>query len=154
MMTTPYSVSSNKDGIDDSSSMHRSDRWESQKNLVERIAKITTRILPEDYGVALQFINQDVPNSLKLRLNDIENILKSASWAPGGNTEIGTNLRSKILQPMVYDKLDSVPRSLDRPLLISILTDGGPEPESQNMLENVIVECSERLTAAKYPRES
>jgi len=139
---------------DDSGSMKRDDRWESQKNLVERIARITTRVLPQGEGVALRFINQEVSNSSNLRLDDIENTLKPMSWDPRGNTEIGTNLRSKILKPLVYDKLDSAPKSLERPLLISILTDGGPEPEPEAMLRNAIVECSQKLNAAKYPRES
>jgi len=151
---TPCSFYSDKDGIDDSGSMHREDRWESQKNLVERIARITTRVLPPKEGVALRFINQEVPNSSNLRLGDIENILKPMKWDPNGNTDIGTHLRSKILKPLVYDKLGSVPKSLERPLLISILTDGGPQPESKSMLKNVIVECSQMLNAAKYPRES
>ncbi|KAH0847464.1 ankyrin repeat protein [Fonsecaea pedrosoi] len=139
---------------DDSGSMRREDRWDSQTNLVERIAKVTTRVLPEGEGVALRFINQDVPNSSNLSLEDVANILGPMKWSNSGNTDIGTNLRSKILQPLVYDKLDSVPRRLERPLLISILTDGGPEPEPEPTLKNAIVECSQRLDAANYPRES
>jgi len=152
--TTPRSFYSDNDGIDDSSSMKLEGRWESQKNLVARIAKITTRVLAQGEGVALCFINQGVPNSSNLRLGDIENILKPMEWDHNGNTNIGTNLKSKILKPLVYDKLDSVPKSLERPLLISILTDGGPEPELEATLKNVIVECSQKLNAAKYPRES
>ncbi|OCL03442.1 hypothetical protein AOQ84DRAFT_400664 [Glonium stellatum] len=126
---------------DDGSSMKREDRWESQKNLVSE-------------GVALRFINQEVPESSNLRLGDIENTLKPMKWDPKDNTEIGANLRSKILKPLVYDKVDSVPKSLERPLLVSILTDGGPDPEPGAMLKNAIVECSQELNAAKYLQES
>lgn len=153
-MTTSCSFDSDKDGIDDSASMRREDRWESQKILVERITKITTRVLPEGEGVALRFINREVPNSSNLRLGDIENIFKSMKWGPRGNTEIGTNLRSKILKPLVYDKLDSASKNLERPLLISILTDGAPAVEPEAMLKNAILECSQKLNDAQYPRES
>ncbi|KAF2795715.1 hypothetical protein K505DRAFT_239289 [Melanomma pulvis-pyrius CBS 109.77] len=137
---------------DDSSSMRREHRWDTQKSIVERITRITTRVLPIDEGVLLRFINQDAPKPLKLPLRYVESIFDNC--LPAGSTQIGTNLRSKVLQPLIYDKLDSIPKSLERPLLISILTDGEPDHESPDTLENAIMECSRRLDAAKYPRES
>jgi hypothetical protein len=132
--------------------MKREDRWESQKTLAERIAKITTQVLHQNEGVALHFINQDLPKSSNLSLEEMAEIFKSMKWDPKGNTDIGTNLRSKILQPLVYDKLES--QTLERPLLIFIFTDGGPEPEPVPTLVNVIVECKQKLNAAGYPTES
>ncbi|POG62503.1 uncharacterized protein OCT59_014427 [Rhizophagus irregularis] len=137
---------------DDSSSMKRDGRWDSQKRLVDRIAKITTRILPEGQGVALRFINQDVDNNSNLTLAEIRNILEPMSYMPGGNTEIGTYLRSKILEPLVYSKLES--KSLERPLLISVITDGMPEGEKSSEFVDAILECGNKLEGAKYPRES
>ncbi|KAJ5114385.1 hypothetical protein NUU61_000144 [Penicillium alfredii] len=134
---SPASSDSDQDGIDDSSSMKREGRWDSQKNLVERIARITTR---------------EVSNSTSLRLSGIGNILEGITW--GGDTEIGTYLKSKILKPLVYDKLDLGPKGLARPLLISIITDGGPEPEPYNTLRDTIMECRQKLDAAKYPQDS
>lgn len=148
------SICSDKNDVDDSSSMKRENRWESQTNLVERIAKITTRVLPSGEGVALRFINQEVSSSSNLGLTDIKAILMPLKWDPKGNTEIGTNLRSKILKPLVYDKLDTASETLERPILISILTDGGPEPEPEATLKDAILECGQKLDAAKYPRES
>lgn len=127
-------------------------RWESQKNLIKRITKITTRILPEGEGVALRFINQDVPDSSNLNLEGIGKIIDPMSWKPGGNTEIGTYLRSKILEPLVYSKLES--KKLERPILVSIITDGKPEPEDRSELVKSIVECGQKLQGAGYPRES
>lgn len=132
--------------------MKRDGRWDSQKRLVDRIAKITTRILPEGQGVALRFINQDVDNNSNLTLAEIRNILEPMSYMPGGNTEIGTYLRSKILEPLVYSKLES--KSLERPLLISVITDGMPEGEKSSEFVDAILECGNKLEGAKYPRES
>ena len=129
-------------------------RWKSQTNLVERIAKITTRVLPQDEGVALRFINHELPDSsLNLRFDRIKEILNSR--APDGGTKIGRNLEDKILKPLIFEKLNS-PKGLERPVLISILTDGEPESETADELINAIVECGQKLNDAvpPYPRES
>ncbi|KAJ3560792.1 hypothetical protein NP233_g10602 [Leucocoprinus birnbaumii] len=132
---------------DDSSSMKREGRWEAQVEMVKRIAGITTRILPEGDGVALRFINQDVPNnSDKLSLKEIGDIIGKMSWQPGGNTEIGTYLKSKILEPMVYSKLPS--KTLSKPLLISVITDGMPSVEKDEAFVEAIKECGDKLDQA------
>ncbi|KAF2634485.1 hypothetical protein P280DRAFT_413668 [Massarina eburnea CBS 473.64] len=134
---------------DDSGSMQNGKRWDSQAELVNRIARITTRILPAKEGVALRFINQGSNDDPTLNFEQIREALQRAKW--GGSTPIGTNLRSKILQPLVYDKLSS---KLERPLLISIITDGNPYPEPRSTLVDAIVECGDKLEGADYPRES
>ncbi|KAF3001481.1 hypothetical protein E8E13_008620 [Curvularia kusanoi] len=136
---------------DDSGSMKRDGRWDAQRNLANRIARITTRILPPGEGVALRFINQDVDDSSSLTFEQIGEIINSTKW--GGDTPIGTSLRSKILQPMVYDKIQRN-ETISRPILVSVITDGMPEPEPRNTLVNSIVECGDLLEAAGYPRAS
>jgi hypothetical protein len=127
-------------------------RWDSQTRLVNRITEITTRILPEDDGVALRFINQDVKVSSKVTFLEIKNILEQMRWKPGGRTEIGTCLRSKVLEPLVYRKLES--KSLDKPLLICVITDGMPNQEKDSTFVDAILECGNKLEGAGYPRES
>ncbi|KAJ7749277.1 ankyrin repeat-containing domain protein [Mycena maculata] len=137
---------------DDSGSMKRDGRWDAQVRLVKKIAQITTRILPEGDGVALRFINQNVDNSEKLSLQGIGSIMDNMSWQPNGDTAIGTYLRSKILEPLVYSKLQ--PKTLARPLLISVITDGMPSREKDEALVEAIKECGDKLKQAGYPRES
>ncbi|KAF5978238.1 transcription factor [Fusarium coicis] len=137
---------------DDSSSMKREGRWANQKALIGRIAKITTKILPDGEGVALRFINQDIDNSSNLSFDQISNIIQPMSWQPDGDTDIGTNLKRKILEPLVYAKIAN--KTFDRPLLVSISTDGMPEPENKQELANAIVECGDKLEAANLPRGS
>lgn len=132
--------------------MKREGRWDSQKLLVKRITRITTRILPEGEGVALRFINQDVDNSSDLTLAGIGDILDETSWMPNSFSQLGTNLRSKILQPLVYSKLET--KSLERPLLISVITDGVPSKEKSTEFVDAILECGNYLEQAGYSRES
>ncbi|KAF5547467.1 transcription factor [Fusarium mexicanum] len=133
-------------------SMKREGRWANQKALIGRIAKITTKILPDGEGVALRFINQDIDNSSNLTFDQISNIIQPMSWQPNGDTDIGTNLKRKILEPLVYAKIAN--KTFDRPLLVSISTDGMPEPENKQELANAIVECGNKLEAANLPRGS
>ena len=131
-------------------------RWKFQSKLVERIAKITTRVLPQDAGIELRFINQDPPGlSSNLGFDSIKEILKDLEPEQENtpNTTIGTNLKAKILQLLIYDKLKSS-TGLERPVLISILTDGKPKGEPDTRLKDNIVECGKELDTFKYPRES
>lgn len=128
--------------------MKREGRWERQKELIQRITQVTTLVLPEGDGVALRFINRDVDNATNLILEGRRDILKPMTWQPGGDTPIGTNLQSKILQPLAYDKIKN--KLLDRPLLI-IITDGMPEPEDSSVLVKTILECERQLQENDYP---
>lgn len=132
--------------------MKREGRWESQKELIQRITQVTTLVLPDGEGVALRFINRDVDNATNLTLEGIRDILQPMTWQPGGDTPIGTNLRSKILQPLVYDKITK--GTLERPVLIIIITDGMPEPEDSSVLVNAILECERQLQENAYPPQS
>jgi hypothetical protein len=136
---------------DDSGSMKKQGRWEAQKTLIDRIARITTRLLPDNEGVGLYFINQDLPISMNLTPPMLADILASIP-APTGNTPIGTALSKKILDPLVYQKLPA--KGLGRPLLVTVITDGMPSDEPKTCLKDAILECGAKLQAAGYPRES
>lgn len=138
---------------DDSFSMRLLGRFDFQKRLVKRITQITTRILPEGEGVALRFINQSVGDgSSNLTLAQVEAILTPMMRKTNGYSEIGTKLKAKILEPLVYSKIKA--KNLERPLLIFIITSGMPERESESELVNAIFECGRELQDAGYPRES
>lgn len=131
--------------------MHRDGRWPAQVLLVKRIAEITTRILPPGDGITLRFINQNPNNADDLSTTALSNLIDKMKYS-NGDTPIGTNLRSKILEPMIYNNLAR--KTLNRPYLISIMTDGDPQPESKNTLIEVIKECRSKLKQAGYPVES
>lgn len=127
--------------------------WDCQKDLVKRITQITTLILPEGEGVVLRFINKDVKNSLNLTTAEIGHKLAGMEPVPtnDSHTKIGTSLKSKVLKPLVYDRLKA--EGLERPLLISVITDGRPNGENQSELVNAILECGKELEDAGYHRE-
>ncbi|THU77784.1 hypothetical protein K435DRAFT_973836 [Dendrothele bispora CBS 962.96] len=128
---------------DDSGSME-GERFTNQGELVERIARIATRIVPEDCGVDLRFINSD--SDVRLSFDNVATTM--SNFRPAGGTKIGTNLVKKILDPLIYKNLDS--DSLKRPLLVCIITDGCPSNEPQDKLKKAIVECRSKLATSGY----
>ncbi|KAF8810985.1 hypothetical protein BYT27DRAFT_7278694 [Phlegmacium glaucopus] len=137
---------------DDSSSMESENRYEYLIELVTRIARIATIIVPDDMaGVDLRFVNNNFMSTLPA--GEILQVMRS--FKPSGWTKIGTNLRDKILKPLVYDILDQ-PKTINnpipfkRPLLVCILTDGEPQPEALNTLRDEIVTCKQKLEAKGY----
>lgn len=127
---------------DDSSSMESDNRYDHQVDLVVRITQLATKILPKGYGVDLRFINNDCRS--RLSANEIETIVRNVR--PTGGTPLGTNLRTKILLPLVYSILESGKR-LKRPILVCTITDGCPINEPEGMFKDAIVECRKKLIA-------
>ncbi|EFW98835.1 ankyrin repeat protein [Grosmannia clavigera kw1407] len=131
---------------DDSTSMNIDynrceDRIQEQRGLVHRIAGICTRLVPDDKGIHLRFINTRLPDADNLRMADVERIMADVSGA--GATQIGTNLRQQILDPFVYQAHAN--GSLKRPVFISVITDGVPSNEPSFQLQNEIIQCQEFL---------
>jgi len=138
---------------DDSTSMTQENRNEYQIQLVMRIARLMTKIVPEDMAdVDLRFINND--SQLSLTAGEIQRVMRGIKASRG--TEIGASLRKKILEPLVYDMIEEAKTSTDsipffeRPLLVFILTDGHPAPEGQNVLRDEIMTCKKKLVANGY----
>ncbi|PWY82595.1 CMGC protein kinase [Aspergillus eucalypticola CBS 122712] len=137
---------------DDSSEMRREYRWDVQKELVKQLANVTTQLLPAGRGVGLRFVNCKVDISPNLAVDQVKKILDSAPLGSGGNTAIGTNLRSRILEPLVYSKVSF--QRLDRPLLIIITIGGCPESRTESEFVKAIIECGRKLELAGYPRRT
>lgn len=136
---------------DDSSSMSEENRYEYLIELVIRIARIATKIVPDNMArVDLRFIN----NNFASNVSGTEVLQTMRKVWPSGVTEIGTNLRNKILKPLVYDIIDSntsaTPIPFKRPLLVCIITDGHPVQEGRNVLRDEIVRCKRKLEAKGY----
>ncbi|KAJ3553690.1 hypothetical protein NM688_g3480 [Phlebia brevispora] len=136
---------------DDSGSMEKDDRYKHQQELVKRIARISTKIVPDDCGVDLRFINDNFA-SRNLSAAQIESAVIQVR--PNGGTDIGTALRAKILRPLVYHIIDRPDGRLSQPLLISIITDGHPAPEAPSVFKDTIVECRKKLVNKGYPATS
>ncbi|THH06245.1 hypothetical protein EW146_g9674 [Bondarzewia mesenterica] len=131
---------------DDSGSMDAENRYTHLRELVTRIARIATKIVPENLGVELRFINSR--SSSNLSAVDIDAAV--AAVHPNGGTAIGTNLRQKILEPLVYGVLSDPNKSLRRPLLVCTITDGCPSEEQPMVFRDAIVECRRQLVNHGY----
>ncbi|KAL6788189.1 ankyrin repeat-containing domain protein [Trichoderma sp. SZMC 28012] len=140
---------------DDSGSMNQGGRVQLQADLGERITSLTTRLVPDDTGIELRFINTpNEPRMSKPRSKLVKQILQDIQYS--GPTEIGINCKAKILEEIVYRPIKE--GKFDRPVLVSILTDGcpgGPDgsDERQDTLKEVILECGRILEANKYNKK-
>ena len=127
-------------------------RYEYLIELVTRIARIATKIVPDDMaGVDLRFINDDSESTLSA--GQIQEVMRRLQ--PEGYTPIGTNLREKILKPLVYNIIDKPktsnnPNPFKRPLLVCIITDGCPTDEAPNRFRDEIITCKQKLEAKGY----
>lgn len=127
------------------------DRIKDQWELVRRIASICTKVVPDDLGVHLRFINSEPPNADGLRMIDIETIMSQVKAT--GCTEIGTNLRERILKPLLYTQYNERVKKMKRPLFVSIITDGIPygRAEKRYTLRDEIIKCQDYLRENGLP---
>ncbi|OTA06252.1 Ankyrin [Trichoderma parareesei] len=133
---------------DDSTSMKSGTRARDQVDLVRRVARISTLLVPDGCGTGLQFINKRHTLDDNLKAEQVEEIMRSVE--PRGNTKIGTNLERKILNPLIYDVIDSG-KKLERPVLVSCITDGCASGEPSTEFRDAIVRCVDYLREKNYP---
>ncbi|EHK41813.1 hypothetical protein TRIATDRAFT_84408 [Trichoderma atroviride IMI 206040] len=134
---------------DDSSSMKASTRVDDQKDMVRRVTRISTFLVPPGHGTSLQFINhvRDIHDN-KLSQREVKAIMNSVK--PTGHTKIGTNLKKKILQPLVYDVINNK-GIIERPILVSCITGGCLSREPVDQFKETILECIRILKENGYP---
>ncbi|KAI1827258.1 hypothetical protein F4861DRAFT_529321 [Xylaria intraflava] len=104
----------------------KGERWRAQVALVKRITSITTRAVPNKRGCHLRFINRDTPTYNNLDSAQISKILDEYGTNDGW-TPIGTQLRNRVLDPIVYKELNE--GTIKRPYLVLMTTDGYPTAE-------------------------
>ncbi|MCJ1356717.1 MAG: hypothetical protein MMC33_006712 [Icmadophila ericetorum] len=139
---------------DDSGSMgdpkDSDSRARSQVELVRRMARICTKIVPDDEGVDLFYIHSNgVLNAREAQLLPVMERTVTRK-----NTPIGTRLKQKILDPYVYRVIEGSDKQFKQPLLISIITDGAPngeENDNNKALEEAILTCIDTLKKNGYP---
>ncbi|KAK4066973.1 uncharacterized protein Triagg1_7973 [Trichoderma aggressivum f. europaeum] len=136
---------------DDSGSMKQGTRQSDQVDLVRRVARISTLLVPDGFGAGLLFINDKRDMDPKLKAEQVEEIMKATKL--GGKTRIGTQLEQKILKPLIYDVIEA-DQKIERPILVSCITDGCASGEARNKFKEVIVKCIEFLLEHGYPPQT
>ncbi|KAF8419165.1 hypothetical protein EV426DRAFT_538932 [Tirmania nivea] len=139
--------------IDDSKSMRDGERYKILTRALERVAELNATI--DEDGLSMRFLNyprrkeHQIPwglDSIKGVLR-MRAILKTNLWK--GGTELGGMLLEKVLEPLVFEKARQ--NQLNKPILISIITDGEPDSENHGRsLQEVIRDCKRRLRE-QYP---
>lgn len=136
---------------DDSGSMDATDsdprttRLQSQRQLVSRITKVATKLLPDDAVVKVRFINNSFNNDVTA--SGVDAVM--ASVRTSGSTPLGNNLVKKIMQPFVYDKISNPQFEFEQPLLVCVITDGSPD-RGDIPIQQVVSNCRKALVDKKY----
>lgn len=132
---------------DDSGSMIFEDageRVEDLKLIVSKVAEIAT--LFDDDGIVVRFMNNSQRGDGIKSVAEAEQLVQSVRY--GGVTPIGTNLQNKVLGPLVLNEIKR--GSLEKPVLVIIITDGEPSNEPKNMLSNVIYNALQDCKRSRY----
>jgi len=105
---------------------------------------------PHQSGISLRFINHKNDGHMNnlTSVSEIEKAISEVSF--DGNTRLGTQLKRKVLIPFLVDRLERQRRKLDKPILITIITDGKPEGEDRSELKDTILWCKEYMESMGY----
>lgn len=108
--------------------MNTGGRINSMIDVTKGFAEIASILPPDDEGLRIRFLNNtNIERELyeryeKVRTaSDAAEMLSQARYY--GITLLGTVLKREVLEPYVYHYLDQN-QNLERPILISIITDG------------------------------
>ncbi|RAH76785.1 hypothetical protein BO86DRAFT_442395 [Aspergillus japonicus CBS 114.51] len=147
--------------IDDSGSMNwalggenatGTKRIEAARVLVSELMDILDWVNPEAQAgrgtTSIRFINKTVSNADNLTSTQVKEQMNQLN--PSGGTPLGTNLRTKILNPLVYDVINGK-KDLNAPYLILTIGDGAPNSgDTNDTFRNEVASAANFLQANKY----
>ncbi|KAI0411375.1 hypothetical protein F5X98DRAFT_383817 [Xylaria grammica] len=116
------------------------------KSTLKRLAKIANILTPT--GISLRFLNYDKDGNGDfdgLFMEDVERKFKEVGFKTG--SRLGTVLRDKIVEPIIA-KAQS--RTLEKPVLVLIITDGKPSGENPDTLRDAIHSCKQSADIQYY----
>lgn len=100
--------------------MNKGDRIKVLEDTCQRVSQIAGLLQPQ--GVYLRFLNHKNDRHFN-NLTDPEDIQsKMGAVKYSGKTRLGTVLKNKIIEPLIFEKANS--RQLERPIITVIVTDG------------------------------
>ena len=137
--------------IDDSGSMAFEENGERIKDLqliMQRVAFAAT-LFDED-GIDVRFMNDEqIPLNACSGIRDenqVQQLLANKRYK--GLTPFGTELRKKVIDPILVPKLQS--GQMQKPLLIICITDGQPAGETQNALVDTVRYAVDQARRSQY----
>ena len=118
-------------------------RMDALKGTIKQVAKIAISLKEtsqHDGGISIRFLNNENDSHMNniCTVTDVEQALSGVY--PCGATELGTQLKRKVLVPFIVNVLEKSRKKLERPLLVTIITDGDPCGEDRDTLKNTILD--------------
>ena len=123
------------------------------KGTIKQVAKIAISLKEtsqHDGGISIRFLNNENDSHMNniCTVTDVEQALSGVY--PCGATELGTQLKRKVLVPFIVNVLEKSRKKLERPLLVTIITDGDPCGEDRDTLKNTILWCKRYMESMGY----
>ena len=120
-------------------------------NSISKIAiALTSPEQTDGHGISIRFLNykKDAHMNNLTCLSDIDRAIAEVPFS--GITELGHQLRQKILEPFLIDPIQRKNRRLRKPLLVTIITDGDPCGEPRDELKRTILWCKKFMMDMGY----
>ncbi|GAA5904391.1 hypothetical protein JCM8208_004182 [Rhodotorula glutinis] len=132
---------------DDSASMSFAENGSRIDDMRLVLSKVShASALFDDDGIEIRWLNSKKEgNGIKSEAQAIDLMSKIKF---NRATPLGSSLRSKILEPLVYKKVKK--HALKKPLLVVIITDGEPTGEPRDTIVKAIVEARNILAKTPY----
>ncbi|KAI5290414.1 hypothetical protein KEM52_000464, partial [Ascosphaera acerosa] len=133
--------------IDDSGSMsfeENGERLDDLELILGRVAFAAS--LFDDDGIQVRFMNSEEVADGMRSAAQASQLVKAHRFR--GLTPLGTNLRSKVIEPLVLAKLGS--GNLRKPILVMTITDGEPTGESRSTMGDVILSTVREAERSPY----
>lgn len=133
--------------IDDSGSMSFEEGGERLQDLQLVLGRVAfAASLFDDDGIQVRFMNSDERADGLRSEAQAEQLVSSHRFR--GLTPLGTNLRSKVIEPLILPKLRS--GNLRKPTLIVTITDGEPTGENRSTVGDVILSTVREAERSPY----
>ncbi|PUU74221.1 hypothetical protein B9Z19DRAFT_1033548 [Tuber borchii] len=134
---------------DDSGSMKLDGRYDMMRKTILKISDVCTAF--RDEGISIKFLNfkGDKDYNYIHDRERLDEVIRNIH--PKGGTRLGTVLRNKIIEPLIIEKAKE--KSLERPVLVTIITDGQPAGEDRGELKRTMLNCKKELAGLAGPSD-
>ncbi|OBT68484.1 hypothetical protein VE03_02788 [Pseudogymnoascus sp. 23342-1-I1] len=133
--------------VDDSGSMQFEENGERIQDLKLILSKVAfAASLFDADGIEVRFMNSDLQGNNIRNEAEVEQLISRVQFK--GLTPMGTQLRNKVLEPLVVQKARS--NQLRKPVLVIVITDGQPAGESSTAVFDAIRYTAGELTRSPY----
>lgn len=119
-------------------------RIEDMKEIVSKAAYAAS--LFDADGIDVRFMNSDVQGNNIRSEQEVESLIASVKFK--GLTPMGTQLRAKVIEPLVVQKARA--NQLRKPVLIIVITDGQPAGEANGAVFDALKYASDSLARTQY----